>query len=206
VKRGLLLLLGIGGDGAVRDGVDAEVDELLAKVRVPVVLDLVVRAPREPGGDDGPLVAEQGVEVDDEAVLVGREVAALEVGAEVVDPAEAAGLAAAEQARRLGEGAPAAVAVRADVGHQPLVLLLGPRALVRVRLLAARRPPHLFFASLCCGWEDEVAAGMEAQSRRFGWVGFYRRLGCNRLVRWRRRPHGRRLGLQYSRSPSHSLL
>jgi hypothetical protein len=32
--------------------------------------------------------------------------------------------------------------VLVDVGDEALVLLLGPRALVRVRLLAARRPPH----------------------------------------------------------------
>jgi hypothetical protein len=82
------------------------------------------------------------VQLDDEVVLVGGEVAALEVRAEVVDPAQAAALAAAQQARRPGQRAPAPFAVRADVGHQPLVLLLGPRAPVGVRLLAARRPPH----------------------------------------------------------------
>jgi hypothetical protein len=82
------------------------------------------------------------VELDDEVVLVGGEVAALEVGAEVVDPAEAAALAAAEEAGGLGERAPAALAVGADVGDEALVLLLGPRALVSVLLLAARRPPH----------------------------------------------------------------
>ena len=42
----------------------------------------------------------------------------------------------------LGERPPAALAVGLDVGDEALVLLLGPRALVRVRLLAARGPPH----------------------------------------------------------------
>ena len=83
------------------------------------------------------------MQLDDEVVLVGGEVAALEVWAEVVDPPEAAALAAAQQARRLGERPPAAFAVGLDVGDEPLVLLLGPGALVRVRLLAARRPPHV---------------------------------------------------------------
>jgi hypothetical protein len=88
------------------------------------------------------LVAEDAVQLDDELVLLLREVAALEVGAEVVDPAEAAALAAAQEAGGLGQRAPAPLAVRPDVRDQALVLLLGPRALVGVRLLAARRPPH----------------------------------------------------------------
>ena len=45
---------GVGGDGAVRDGVDAPGEELAADVRVPVVLDLVVRPSRQPPGDQGP--------------------------------------------------------------------------------------------------------------------------------------------------------
>ena len=89
------------------------------------------------------LVSEEPVEPDDEFVFLLGEVAALEVWAEVVDPPEAAALAAAQQARRLGERPPSAFAVGLDVGDEPLVLLLGPGALVRVRLLAARRPPHV---------------------------------------------------------------
>jgi hypothetical protein len=42
------------GDGAVRDGVDAPAQQLPPDVRVPVVLDLVVRPPREPRGDERP--------------------------------------------------------------------------------------------------------------------------------------------------------
>jgi hypothetical protein len=88
------------------------------------------------------LVSEQGVKLDDELVVVFGEVAALDVRAEVVHPPEPAALAAAQEARGLGQRAPAPLAVRLDVGDQALVLLLCPRALVRVRLLAARRPPH----------------------------------------------------------------
>jgi hypothetical protein len=170
---------GEGGGGAqraVRLRVDAAGQQLALDVRVPVVLDLVVRAPRQlprderPPARDGPaddgkmiesrrreimvpaggrrteteclLVAEQGVELDDDLVVVVREVAALEVRAEVVHPAKPAALAAAEEAGGLGQRAPAPLAVRLDVGDQALVLFLGPRALVRVRLLAARGPAH----------------------------------------------------------------
>ena len=82
------------------------------------------------------------MELDDEVVLLLCEVAALEVGAEVVDPAEAAALAAAEEAGGFGEGAPAALAVSADVGDQPVVFLFRPRPFVRVGFLTARRPAH----------------------------------------------------------------
>jgi hypothetical protein len=88
------------------------------------------------------LVAEQAVELDDGLVLLLREVAALEVRPEVVDPPQAAALAAAGQAGGLGQGAPAPLSVRLDVGNETVVLFLGPGALVGVRLLAARRPPH----------------------------------------------------------------
>jgi hypothetical protein len=82
------------------------------------------------------------VELDDDVVLLVGEVASLEVWPEVVDPPEAAALAAPLQPRRLGQRPPATFAVGLDVGDQTLVFLLGPCALVRVRLLAARRPPH----------------------------------------------------------------
>jgi hypothetical protein len=88
------------------------------------------------------LVAEKAVELDDGLVLLLREVAALEVRPEVVDPPQAAALAAAGQAGGLGQGAPAPLSVRLDVGNETVVLFLGPGALVGVRLLAARRPPH----------------------------------------------------------------
>jgi hypothetical protein len=114
------LLLRRGGGGTVRLRVDAAGEELALDVRVPVVLYLVVRPARQPPGDQRPpekrakwsgkksavgsgrrpglLVAEQVVELDDELVLLLGEVAALEVRAEVVDPAQAAALAAPEQA------------------------------------------------------------------------------------------------------------
>ena len=83
------------------------------------------------------------MEVDDEALLVVGEEAALEVGAEVVGPAEAAALAAAQQPRHLGHGAPAAApAVAEDEAHELLVLLRRPRAALHAQLVAARLPPH----------------------------------------------------------------
>jgi hypothetical protein len=97
---------------------------------------------------DGP-VPELAVEADDEGLLVGGEVAALDVRVEVVDPAQAAALAAAEQPRLPGQRAPVGVPVLPDVGHQALVLLGAPRAPPQPLLLAARRPPHR--SSKCAG-------------------------------------------------------
>ena len=94
------------------------------------------------------LVAEDAVEPDDEVVLLLGEVAALEVWAEVVDPAEAAALAAAEEAGGFGEGAPAALAVGADVGDEAVVFRFGPRAFVGVGFITAGRPAHDIYLSI----------------------------------------------------------
>ena len=59
------------------------------------------------------------MERDDVVLLLLREAAALEVGAEVVGPAEAAALAAAEQAGELGDEPPAAMAVGEEEGDGP---------------------------------------------------------------------------------------
>ena len=80
--------------------------------------------------------------MDDDAFLVGSEVAAADAGAEVVGPAEAAALAAAHEAGVDGHGAPVAGAVLLDVGHQDDVLLRRPWPLLDAHLVAARRPPH----------------------------------------------------------------
>ena len=127
------------GAALVRDGVDPHGEQLLAEVRVPVVLDLVVGAAGELGGDGGPLVAEEGVEVDDELLLVVGKPAALDVRAEVVCPAEAAALAAAVEPGELGQAAPAPVPVLIDVVDQQLVLLRRPRAFLHPRVLVAAR-------------------------------------------------------------------
>ena len=116
--------------------------KLLLEVGVPVVLDVVVGSLREVRSNGGPPVAEQGLEVDDDAFLVGGEVAAADAGAEVVGPAEAAALAAAHEARVDGHGAPVAGAVLLDVGHQDDVLLRRPWPLLDPHLVAARRPAH----------------------------------------------------------------
>ena len=79
-------------------------------------------------------------------MLLGGEGPALDVRAQVVDPAEAAALAAAEQARLLGQRAPVAVAVALDVRHQDPVLLGRPRTPLQPHLLAARSAPHV---SIC---------------------------------------------------------
>jgi hypothetical protein len=83
------------------------------------------------------------VELDDGVLLLPGEVAALDVRAQVVDPAEAAALAAAQQACLLGQGAPVAVAVALDVSHQDPVLLRRPGTPLEPHLLAARSATHL---------------------------------------------------------------
>ena len=110
------------------------------------------------------------MELDDGVLLFPAEVAALDVRAQVVDPAEAAALAAAEQARLLGQRAPVAVAVALDVRHQGPVLLRRPRTPLQPHLLAARSAPHAG-AELQggpCGPRTTLRSG---QPRRIGTVG-----------------------------------
>ena len=94
-----------------------------------MVLDGVVGAAREEARDGGPLVAVAGVGGEDERVLARREGAVVHVGAELVAPAEAAGLAGAA-----GDGgadeAPAVGAVLLHQAGQQAVLLGAPRPLL----------------------------------------------------------------------------
>ena len=83
------------------------------------------------------------MEFDDEFVFFVGEVATFEVGAEVVDPAEAAAFAAAEEAGGFGEGAPAAFAVGSDVGDEAIIFFFGPCSFVGVCFLTARRSSHV---------------------------------------------------------------
>ena len=89
----------LGDSGSVIErfvggGVDDMLPELLLDARVPEVLDLVVGAPGQLRGDLRPLVAEDGVEVDDEVLLLLREGAPLEVRPQVVYPPQPAALPA----------------------------------------------------------------------------------------------------------------
>jgi len=88
------------------------------------------------------LVPEETMEFDDELVFFFREIAAFEVRAEVVDPAEAAALAAAEKAGGFGERAPATFAVSSDVSYEAIVFFFGPCTFVCVCFLTTRRPSH----------------------------------------------------------------
>jgi hypothetical protein len=83
------------------------------------------------------------VEVDDDALLARREVAAPDARAEVVGPAEAAALAAAHQPRARGHVAPLGGAVLVDVGDEDEVLLRHPWPLLHRRRIprpVARAP------------------------------------------------------------------
>jgi hypothetical protein len=108
------------------------------------------------------------VELDDCVLLLAGEVAALDVGAQVVDPAEAAALAAAGKARLLGQRAPVAVAVALDVRHQDPVLLGRPRAPLEPHLLAARSAPHVSISRPRKSWALALLAGSCREDRAEG--------------------------------------
>ena len=73
------------------------------------------------------------MEVDDEVLFLRREGAALEVRAEVVDPPEAAALAAPLQPGVARHVAPRPLPAPQHVRHQPLVLLRRPQPLPQLR-------------------------------------------------------------------------
>lgn len=129
---------------AVSHGIDPHAEEPLPYVGVPEVLDLVVRPSGQAGGDGGPLVAQNAMEVNDGVLLFEREPAPLDVGPQIVRPPQPAALPAPLQPGILREGPPVAVAVPLDVVDQLLVLLRRPRAFLEPVLVATRRPSHLF--------------------------------------------------------------
>jgi hypothetical protein len=96
-----------------------------------------------------PLVPHLGVELDDEALLLRGEGALLQVGPQVVRPAEAAALAAPGQPRVRLHGVPVPLAVLLDVVHQDGVLRSRPGpflqglAPARRSAVVSRRRVHL---------------------------------------------------------------
>lgn len=85
------------------------------------------------------------MELDDELVFFFGEIAPFEVGTEVVDPAETAALAAAEETGGFGERAPTALAVSANIGDEAIVFFFGPSTFVGMSFLTARGPSHSQF-------------------------------------------------------------
>lgn len=83
------------------------------------------------------------MEFDDELVFFEGEIAALEVRAEIVDPAETTALAATEKAGGFGERAPAAFTVSSNVRNEAMIFFFGPCTFVCVCFLTARGPSHL---------------------------------------------------------------
>jgi hypothetical protein len=72
--------------------VAVELPGVLLHPCTPVVLDLVVGAPREVPRDLGPPVAPPRVQLQDQQLLLRRDVAAPEVWPQVVEPTQAAAL------------------------------------------------------------------------------------------------------------------
>jgi hypothetical protein len=91
--------------------------------------------------DARPLVADEAVEAEDVALLLGGERALAEVRAEVVGPPEPAALAAALQPRSPAHGVPVALAVPPHVVDEHLVLALRPRPLLQPAAVATAFPP-----------------------------------------------------------------
>lgn len=77
-------------------------DELLAKVSIPEVLDLIIRPTRYSPRYQRPPVAKEAVEAEDEVLFVRGDGPTVEVGAEVVHPPEAAAFPAPEEAGAFG--------------------------------------------------------------------------------------------------------
>lgn len=75
--------------------------------------------------NEGP-VAEKGMQVDDELLLLRGEGAAFKVGPQVVNPAKAAALAAPLEASIPSNVTPTALPVIQHVVHQLVVLLRRP--------------------------------------------------------------------------------
>lgn len=74
-----------------------------------------------------------GMELDDEALLLGGEGSLLEVRSEVVGPPEAAALPAPGKARVLLHGVPVALSVLLHILNQDRVLGCRPRSLLQRR-------------------------------------------------------------------------
>lgn len=102
-------------------------------------------------------IAEEAMKAKNEIFFVGGDLATLDRGTEIVHPAKAAALAAAEQSRPLGEGPPASLTFLLDVIGQKLILLRCPRPPLQTDLAAARRgrgrlrrPGTSFWCCRCC--------------------------------------------------------
>ena len=105
-------------------------------------------------------LAEEGVEADDELVLVVGVVAELEIGGGGSSSSAAAALAAAQQPGGLGQRAPGAFPVRPDVGHQ---LLRSSSSLVRKTSALRRRSPATGPAACCFSTRGCPAVGAARQ-------------------------------------------
>jgi len=102
-----------------------------------VVLDCVVGSALEQAGYGGPFVAEAGMGPDYGVVLFGGEGAVLDLGRELIAPAEAAGLAGAARDGLADEG-PVPGPVLLDQPLESLVLFGAPWAFDPVHVLSGK--------------------------------------------------------------------
>lgn len=87
-------------------------------------------------------ISKTSVKINDQLFLsLGKE-ASLEVRTEVVGPTEAAALTTAAEARELGDGPPAAVAIGENEVDELLVLLSRPWPFLHPKFVTTRLPSH----------------------------------------------------------------
>jgi len=123
--------------------VDSLAQQFSFDVGVPVVLYLVVRPPRQSSCNKRPLVADDGVEFDDEFVFFFCETSTLEIGTQVVYPSQPAALSASQQPCGLGKGTPAAFTMESNMSDEAVVFFFSPGPFVGTSLFVAGRSPHL---------------------------------------------------------------
>jgi hypothetical protein len=155
--------------------VASEVPGVLLHPRAPVVLDLVVGSAGEVLRDLGPPVSPPGVQLQDQKLLLHRDVAAAQVGAQVIQPPQTAALPGALQPCRheeavqpeivdrchqsgnelqyvrstcaSGKRVPPALAVRGDVVDEKQVLLHRPWPAAEARRRLVLAAAHLHHSS-----------------------------------------------------------
>lgn len=83
------------------------------------------------------------MKLDYQFIFFFGEIAALKIGAEVVNPPQSTALPAAEETGGFRKRTPTAFAVSSNISDEALVFFFGPRTFVCVRFFAAGRPTHL---------------------------------------------------------------
>jgi hypothetical protein len=74
-------------------GIDSHTDKLSLQMRVPVVLDLIVRSTRQSTGYQRPLISKECVQFENKIVFVLRKTPTFQIRAKIIYPSQPATLA-----------------------------------------------------------------------------------------------------------------